>query len=75
MKPSFPIFNNVPPEAVALVEAAKGQPRLEFISRGGETPEQTRDTFKDYARSVVAANEKNGFAMPLTTFLSLWAKA
>jgi hypothetical protein len=71
---NFHIFNNIPPEAVALVEAAKGQQRLEFTSRGGETSETTKDTFKYYARSVVAANEKNGFAMPLSTFLSLWAK-
>ena len=37
MKHPYPIFANVPPEAIGLVEAARSQtPRLEFASRNGE---------------------------------------
>jgi hypothetical protein len=72
---NFHIFNNIPPEAAALVEAAKGQPRLEFTSRNAETVETTKDSFKQYAREVVAATEKTGYAMSIGTFLDLWAKA
>jgi hypothetical protein len=76
MKHPFPIFNNVPSEAAALVESARSQaPRLEFTSRNGETPETTKDSFKRYAREVVSASEKNGYRMSVGTFLDLWAKA
>lgn len=75
MKHKFPIFNHVPDEAIALVEAARSQPaRLEFTSRGADT-EMSEDGFKQYAREVVAADEANGFKMSLDTFLKLWAKA
>jgi len=77
MSSRSPIFNNVPPEAAGLVEAARSQtPRLEFASRNGEeTSEITKDGLKDYARSVVAATESNQYKMPTSVFLNLWEKA
>jgi hypothetical protein len=75
MKHPFSVFANVPDEALPLIEAARGQKsRLEFTSRG-EAPETTKDSFRQYAREVVAASEKNGYAMSMGTFLDLWEKA
>jgi hypothetical protein len=76
MKHPFPTFNNVPPEADALIESARSQiPRLEFTSRNGETSETRKDNFKQHALEVVSASEKNLYQMSLGTFLDLWNKA
>jgi hypothetical protein len=74
MKHPFPVFNNVPSEAAELVESARSQtPRLEFTSRNGKATE-AQDSFKQYARGVVAASEKNGYRMSIGTFLDLWSR-
>jgi hypothetical protein len=77
------IFNKpVPADAIALVEAASRPARLEFKLRGevAETQETSETavvdrSLKTHARGVVSATEKTGYAMPLSTFLSLWEKA